>query len=113
MKVIGWIDYNQVEKWMDESIGGFGGFFKDGMRWEDYISSAPECGIKYYEALRDIIILENLKYTGSQHQHLDGGVPVFADGTIATFSFRAWGDLMAAIWSTEENKDYSYMDFYC
>ena len=39
--------------------------------------------------------------------------PVFDDGTVGSFSFRAWGDLMAAIWNTEENTNkYSYMDFY-
>jgi hypothetical protein len=31
---------------------------------------------------------------------------------VATFSYRGWGDIMAAIWSEEENKDYNYMDFY-
>jgi hypothetical protein len=40
------------------------------------------------------------------------GVPVFEDETISTFSYRAWGDLLSAIWSEEENKDYNYMAFY-
>ena len=39
-------------------------------------------------------------------------MPLFSDGKVATFSFRGWGDLMAAIWSEAEDKDYGYMDFY-
>ncbi len=37
---------------------------------------------------------------------------MFNDGTAGMFSFRAWGDLMAAIWAEHENRDYGYMDFY-
>jgi hypothetical protein len=27
-------------------------------------------------------------------------------------TFRAWGDFMDAVWSEEEDRDMSYMDFY-
>lgn len=113
MKVIGWIDYGEAETWMEESIGGLGGFFKDGMRWKDYADGFTEKGQEYAEALRTAIVERGLKYNGSQHQNDPEGVPVFSDGTIATFSFRAWGDLMAAVWSEHEDTDYCYMDFYC
>jgi hypothetical protein len=49
--------------------------------------------------------------TGQEHQY-NSGVPVFSDGKVATYTYRGWGDLMAAIWATEEDKDYHYMDFY-
>jgi hypothetical protein len=39
-------------------------------------------------------------------------VPVFDDGAIATFSFRAWGDLMAAIWADTDGRRHGYMDYY-
>jgi hypothetical protein len=39
--------------------------------------------------------------------------PVFDDGTVGGFSFRAWGDLLAAVWNTAEGTTkYSYMSFY-
>ena len=53
-----------------------------------------------------------LKQGGDWHQNDPKGVPVFNDGTVAMFSFRAWGDLMAALWAEHEDCDYSYMDFY-
>lgn len=103
-----WISYAESDG-MPESAGGIGGFFSPGMRWDDY---AAECPGQYYEALRDAVIARKLKRGGDWHQQADDGVPVFSDGTIATFSYRAWGDLLAATWSTHENKDYEYFDFY-
>ena len=113
MKVIGWISYNDIEDYMeDDCIGGFGGFFKDGMRWKDYIYIYNNKGKEYAEALREAILERELKCSGEQHQYGEGYIPVFSDGTIASFTYRSWGDLMAAVWSEEENKDYNYMHFY-
>ena len=92
--------------------GGLGGWFTDGMRWKDYAETHTEEGLRYAEALREAILLRKIKATGSEHQNGSELVPVFSDGTIATFSFRAWGDLLAAVWSEKENKDYHYMSFY-
>lgn len=111
MKVKEWINYNDTEG-MEISVGGMGGFFKDGMRWKDYIEIYKDEYKKYPEAIRLSVIENNLRITGQQHQYSDMGTPVFEDGTIGSFSFRAWGDLMAAIWSEYEDKDYNYMDFY-
>lgn len=116
MKIIDWVDYEDAgENYVDNLIGGLGGFFnweKKGMRWKDYIEEYPDEKDKIYiEALRKEIVKNNLKFTG--HVHQNGlGVPLFEDNTVALYSYRAWGDLMAAIWSEEENKDYCYMEFY-
>jgi hypothetical protein len=64
------------------------------------------------EELRRSIIANNIRCTGEQHQNGAVAVPLWSNGKVDTYSFRAWGDLMAAVWSTEENKDYGYMDFY-
>ena len=32
---------------------------------------------------------------------------------VGKFSFRAWGDLMAAIATVKDGKDHNYMEFYC
>ena len=88
-----------------------GGWFQKGMRWEDYREHTVEpANERYLNYLRGYIIRHNIFKGRDWHQNQ--GVAVFNDGTYASFSFRAWGDLMAAIWSTELDTDYSYMDFY-
>lgn len=113
MIVIGWIDDDEIEDGFITHFGGLGGFFKNGMRWKDYIDVLDEDEKLYAEALRRAVVDHDFRYTGDQHQNGPLGVPVFSDGTYASFSLRAWGDLMAAIWSEQEDVDYSYMDFYC
>lgn len=94
------------------SFGRLGGFFENGMRWKDYIDTVlPEKRL-YAEAFRKFAVSNNIRITGEQHQESSEAVPLFSDGTIMSLSWRAWGDIMAAIWSEEENKDYNYMDFY-
>lgn len=110
MKVINWISYDEAEGKV-RSIDRMGGFFGNGMRCPDYIAHSSGA-IEYLEALRTEIIAKNIRITGEGHQYADAGVPVFEDGTGALFSYQGWGDLMAAIWATEENKDYNYMDFH-
>ncbi len=111
VKVIDWINYEEAKD-LTESVGGLGGFFENGMRWKDYIEVFPKNFIPYLEAIRDSVIENKLRYTGEFHQYGDTGVPVFSDNTCASMSYRAWADLMAAIWSEHEDKDYNYMDFY-
>jgi hypothetical protein len=110
-KVVEWICYDDAKE-EDNTIGSLGGFFKDGMRWPDYVDQFVDEGKEYAEAIRQDVIDKHIRLTGEGHQSDSHGVPVFEDGKCALFSWRAWGDLMAGIWSTEENKDYNYMDFY-
>lgn len=90
-----------------------GGFFQKGMRWKDFISHIDPEKIEYLEAIRKDVIAKGIRITGQQHQDCDDGTPLFNDYSIGIFSWRAWGDLMAAIWAEEEDKDCCYMDFYC
>lgn len=115
MKVVKWIAWDDAEPVMDVAVDLMGGFFSNGMRWADYIQQVQHSvkELAYLEALREAVQERNCRYTGQDHQGAQDGVPQFEDGTVAMFSFRAWGDLLAAIWSTAENKDYNYMDFYC
>ncbi len=111
---IEFVTYEDANKLPDSGLGGMGGWFSHGDRWEDYLNEWVEEVRPRLESLRAAIIENNIRYNGYQHQH--GNLetcPVFSDGTAATYSFRAWGDLMAAVWSSHDNKDYSYMDFYC
>jgi len=111
MKVEKWCSDKEAEG-MKMSVGGLGGWFGNGHRWEDFIDIWHDEVKPYLEAIRTSVLENSYKFSGNYHQNGPNGVPVFEDGTMGSFSFRAWGDLMAAIWSTEENKDYHYMDFY-
>lgn len=93
------------------SVGGLGGWVS-GHKWSDYLERQDPRIHHYFEAIRASVIERNLRESGYWHQR--GGEPIFSDGTYGAFSFRGWGDLLAAIWNTEEGTDaYSYMDFYC
>lgn len=113
MKVADWVGPEFIEQFKpEESVSTFGGFFSDGMRWKDYITIWKDELVPYIEAIREAVLVQNLQFGGDEHQYGEYGTPLFEDGTIGSFSFRAWGDLMAAIWAEKEDKDYSYMDFY-
>ena len=110
---IQFITYNEASDKEEIGIGGMGGFFEAGMRWEDYIKVFIPDVHDTLNQLRSAIIENNIRCTGDQHQYSNyESVPLFPNGKVATYSYRAWGDLMAAVWSSEENKDYSYMSFY-
>lgn len=108
--VVNWICPEDADK-RECSIGGMGGF-PEAMLWEDYIEGLPEDKLPYYNALR-ASILKNGAISGDDHQRAEYGTPLFSDGTIASFSFRGWGDLLASIFNSKINeKKWQYMDFY-
>lgn len=117
-----------VERWISpaeaegkpERFGGMGGGFgvdintlgrKKSMRWRDYLEARDASEHPYAEALRSALLVRG-RITGDDHQSANDGVPMFSDGSVATFSLRGWGDLLAAVYSERDNKDYCYMDFY-
>lgn len=111
-RVVEWIAYDAADRRGAPDIGGWGGVMTKQMRWADFIADidAKWCG--HYEAMRQAILVRGLCRGGDWHQAAPDGVPLFDDGAIATFSFRAWGDLMAAVWSDADGRGYGYMDFY-
>ena len=114
MKVQSWISYFEADEY-EKSIGGWGGWFnreEKGQRWKDFIEAQDPEDRPYFEAVRSSVLELGLRHTGSGHQQSAQGAPLFDDGTVGQFTMRSWGDLMAAIWSDEEDRDYSYMDFY-
>lgn len=109
IKVVDWIGYDDANEY-EESIGGMGGWVK-GHKWPDYIDAIKDEFKPYYEAVRESVIEHDIRRGGFWHQQGGDGVPLFSDNTVACFSMRAWGDLMAAIWNTEEDVDFSYIHF--
>jgi len=115
MKVKKWISYDEARDYPSAPCGGLGGFFnfnQSGMRWKDYVNIFIDESKLYLEAIRESILENDIWFTGQDHQQSKTGVPLFEDNTVATFSYRGWGDLMAAIRSEKEDRDYNYMDFY-
>jgi hypothetical protein len=112
LQVERWISWEDAKNYEGNVLGGFGGFFDHGMRWKDYIKDNNNKFISYAEALRKEVLVKNIRFGGDDHQNKSDGTPLFTDGTAATFSYRAWGDFLAAVWSEAENKDYCYMAFY-
>lgn len=128
MKVKDWISSQEIEEkgYKENRLGGLGGWFnghymhdksKVGVikdhTWEDYLDVWKDELMKEYAiALKESILERELKYTGNDHQNALDGIPLFDDDTYSSFSFRAWGDLMAAIYTTPENP-LTYMEYYC
>jgi hypothetical protein len=112
--VVTWTDREGAAN-RPRSIGGLGGWFnfkETGQRWRDFIAHLRDPDRPYAEGLRTSILWNYIRHGGDWHQHSLEGTPVFSDETVGLFSYRAWGDLVAAVWSEEENRDYTYIDFY-
>jgi len=119
--VVGWTSYDDSRP--DSILGGMGGWFGFNAsenktyshRWKDYLDIfVPEAHPRL-ESLRKAIVDAGVWESGDWHQRANNGeigCPVFSDGTVGRYSFRAWGDLMAAVWSEYYDRDYCYMDFY-
>lgn len=114
IKVVAWGSYNGDTP-KGQSLGWLGGWFnfkETGNRWKDYLKNFTPEAHPYLEAVRTAILERQSRMTGERHQYSSDGVPIFSDGKRLELSYRAWGDLMAAVWSEQEGKDYTYMDFY-
>ncbi|MBJ6111836.1 hypothetical protein JAO73_22640 [Hymenobacter sp. BT523] len=93
-------------------LGGLGGFFKEGMRWPDYLEAYEPEWHAHLEAIRLSIVANRVWGGGDWHQESAAGAPLLSDGHYLCTTYRDWGDLLAATWSSELNRDFSYMDFY-
>lgn len=125
MKVIDWIANAVADGKPEAPIGGMGGWFghdpagttRDEIwgaqhTWADYLARWDPAVHAHAEALRAAIVAARIWEAGDWHQSEGCGVPLFDDGTVATFSFRGWGDLLAAVWTEQLGRQYCYMDFY-
>mgnify|MGYP000090023119 CR=1 FL=1 len=101
------------ERLKDENYMGWMGGWVHGEQWDAYIADFADEARPYLEALKANIVERGLQYTGQQHCEHEDGTPLFNDGKYISLSWRAWGDLMAAVWNTAENTNkYTYMSFY-
>jgi hypothetical protein len=114
---ITWKPYDE-KRWGEDravryaNFGGLGGFFERGMRWDGFLSHFDASAHTRLEELRADILANRVRTAGAWHQDTSvAGVPHWDDGALYLASYRCWGDLMAAVWSTEEDKDYWYGDF--
>jgi len=107
-----WVDFNDPRLSDDKTIGWMGGWVR-GEQWDEYLKLIAEQWHPYMNAVKDSIIANNIKCTGSEHSEGEGFTPLFSDGYQLGLTWRAWGDLMAAVWNTAEDTNrYSYTNFY-
>lgn len=86
--------------------------------WTNFECDYPSRNVEGPE-LREIVQLignevltHGYCFSGQEHQNASTGVPVFSDGTCLRASMRAWGQIMAAIYSAIDEVNLTYMDFY-
>ena len=86
--------------------------------WSNFECEYPSRNVEGAEVrqivqlIGDEVVKNGYCFSGQEHQTELTGVPVFSDGTCLRASMRAWGQIMAAIYSAVEEVDLSYMDFY-
>lgn len=85
------------------------GGFRGPMTWDFYLSGFHEDLHDRLEILKENVLIreseiESFKNPRFSEEHYF----LFEDGTVFTFSFRAWGDFMAAV----ENKGRTHKEFY-
>ena len=86
--------------------------------WTDFDSEYPTKVMNgdemsaVLELLRKEILEKKYCFSGTTHQYSSTGVPVFSDGTCLRCSMRAWGLIMAQVYSDVHGINLSYLDFY-
>lgn len=86
--------------------------------WTDFDSDYPTPKVdseklrKYLDLIYAEIIKNGYVFSGEEHQYSSTGVPVFSDGTCFRASMRAWGSIMANVYSDPKGEKMTYMDFY-
>ena len=103
-----WVDvaptgYNLADLWDTEATVA---------RWPEFLAQyAPEWHPDL-EAVRRSVIELGIWAGGDWHQENPHGMPVVSSGHYWSSTWRAWGELLAAVWNTELSQQFTYMDFY-
>jgi hypothetical protein len=109
MKVVKWLTNAETVQYPTSIKAVEGGIFKNGMRWNHYIKIWKNViDIERLNALRTFIVTYKIR---TYKNGCNNANFLFDDNTMGCFTLRAWGDLLAATWSQEEDKDYTYEDF--
>lgn len=112
IEIQAWVAFKDLDKYPQNKAGHLGGWVK-GENFDEYLERYDESVHKYLIAIKEYVIAHQSYSTGEEHQYSSNGIPLFTDGTISAFSWRGWGDLMAAIKNSDTGtQDYQYMDFY-
>lgn len=92
MKVIDWVDYDDVEAETYQDISN--------EEWDEAVA-----------ALIEHIRENNNPISGFQHQDEPGGVPLFDNGKVLTCTFRTWGGIMYEALNPEGNDPMGYCEW--
>lgn len=112
LTVVDWVAYDSTNSSLEAPLPVLGGWFgvKRRNTWADYEKDLLAEAVPYALAMKEAVVAAGIREGGDWHQ--DEGVPVFSDRRVLRMSYRAWGDLLAAIWSDADGLPYSYMNFY-
>lgn len=111
-EIIKFIRRDEVGEREDNGLGGLGGWFGEEHSWQDYEEQYNEVGRPLIIELRDKLISHGISCTGQQMQEYAKCIPVWEDGTVTLYSWRGWGDLMAAVANFQDGQPHCYMEFY-
>jgi hypothetical protein len=111
--VVRWVSFSKLGQFDPAPIEGVGGWFnarKNKLHtFGYYLEAHPEESRPYILALREEASRFNLRTFVAFGVHRQM-CPVFSDGTAVSLSQRAWGDFVAALW-TSQDKPLAYTDF--
>ncbi len=94
------------------NLSDLGGTGEAEANWPAYVAQYPTEWHPHLEAIRQSIIANQVWAGGDWHQEHAHGVLVLSDGHYMGCTYRDWGDLLAAVWSSKLGQQFSYMDFY-
>lgn len=105
--IVDWISFAETEGKPEAECSSCGGISAELTR-ADYIDGMRDEARAYVEAIWQHFD-EHGAFGGFTHQ--ESRCPVFDDGMVATYSYRGWGDVVAAWWNSrhpEAPTDYAW-----
>jgi hypothetical protein len=113
MLTVSWQPYDSITpQHVGYNLSDFGGPDDGAADWLAYVMQYPAQWHPHVEAVRQSILDQGIWAGGDWHQESAHGVPMLSDGHFFCFSWRGWGGLLAAVWSSELGEHFTYMDFY-
>jgi hypothetical protein len=107
-----WQSYDSTADLPGFNLSDLGAGNQIAPNWAAYLVDYAVEWHPHLDAIRQSIIENKVWAGGDWHQYSAHGVPVLSDGHFLGCSYRGWGGLLAAIWTSELEKHFTYMDFY-
>jgi hypothetical protein len=107
-----WQSYDSTTDLPGYNLSDLGGPDDIDKNWPAYVVQYATEWHPHLEAIRQSIIEDEVWAGGEWHQYSPNSLPVLSDGHLMSCTFRAWGSLLTAVWNSELERDFRYIDFY-